>query len=273
MKLLYLIPIFLLFSCTSIKIRETGMDSIQDLIGEIKQINVTTYRYPINSKDTIVDIGKSIVFFDSRNKIIKQIDQYPKYSQVSTFNYTNGLLESTVSKNEKNTSKVEFKYDKRKNVIEFRQFINDKLVFLKTTLYDKRNNPIEKNYYHPNLKSSNQIAKFENDYKNRTVKILSFDDNNKSKETYLKEYFDKKGFIIKTELVFLDSRKSYSGSTKNEYDKLGNLVKKTSSDMDGKNVESTTYKNTYDDKGNIIIREKYYDEKLFEKTICQITYW
>lgn len=273
MKLLYLIPIFLLFSCTSIKIKEMGMDSIQDLIGEIKQINVSTYRYPINSRDTIVDIDKSIVFFDSRNKIIKQIDQYPKYSELSKFNYTNGLLESTVSKNEKNTSKVEFKYDKKKNVIEFRQSINDTLVFLKTINYDKKNNPIEKNYYRRNFKSAYQVEKFENDYKNRIVTVFDFDENNKPKNYCFKKYFDKKGYIIKTESVNTDTKKGYSYSTKNEYDKLGNLVRRTYLDKDGKNDEITLYKNTYDDKGNIIIREKYYNENLIEKTICQITYW
>ena len=65
--------LLIFLSCNSIKIKKLEMDSTQDLIGKIKQIETSTFRYPINKKDTIVHKENSVVFFDERNRIIKQI--------------------------------------------------------------------------------------------------------------------------------------------------------------------------------------------------------
>jgi hypothetical protein len=248
------------------------MDSTQDLIGKIKQIEMSTFHYPINKKDTIVSKENSIVFFDDKNRIIKQIDYYLKFIDETDFNYKNNLLENTISKSGKRISKNEYKYDDKNNVIEYNQLENDTLYFRKNSIYDNKNNPIEQTYFHPNYKSNNSVEKFNYNYKNRIVNIQSFDENNKPRNHYLKTYFDKKGYIIKTEFIYTDSNKGYSSTSAMEYDKLGNLTKRTSFDRDGKPKESTEYKNTYDDKGNIILREKYLKEKLIEKTAYKITY-
>jgi hypothetical protein len=273
MKKISLLPILLIFfSCNSIKIKEMEMDSTQDLIGKIKKIEMSTFRYPINEKDTIIHKENSIVYFDIKNRIVKQIDYYLKFIDETDFNYKNNLLENTVSKSGKRISKTEYKYDNKNNIIEYNQLDNDTLYFKKTTVYDNQNNPIEETYFHPNYKSNNSIEKFTYDYKNRIVNIQSFDENNKPKNNYLKRYFNKKGYIIKTEFIYTDSNKDYSNKSIIEYDKLGNLTKRTSFDKDGKPKESTESRNIYDEKGNIIVRETYLKEKLIEKTIYKIKY-
>lgn len=273
MKKLIFIPIlFILLSCNSIKIKEMEMDSTQELIGKVQQIEMNTFRYPINKNDTIVHKENSVVFFDEKNRIIKQIDYYLKFIDETDFNYKNDLLENTISKSGKRIRKTEYKYDDKNNIIEYNQLENDTLYFRKNSIYDKKNNPIEQTYFHPNYKRNNSVEKFTYDYKNRIVNIQSFDENNKPKNHYLKTYFNKKGYIIKTEFIYTNSNKDYSNKGIIEYDKLGNLTKRTSFDKDGKPKESTESRNIYDEKGNIIVREKYLKEKLIEKTTYKITY-
>lgn len=247
------------------------MDSTQDLIGKIKQIEMSTFRYPINKKDTIVSKESSIIFFDNKNRIFKQIDYYQKFIDETDFNYRNNLLENTITKSGKRISKTEYKYVD-KNVIEYNQLDNDTLFFKKNSIYDSKNNPIEQTYFYPNYKSNNSVQKFSYDYKNRTVNIQGFDEDNKPDNQYLKNYFDKNGFIIKFEFIYTGSNKGYSSTSKIEYDKLGNLNKRTSFDKDGKLKETIIYKNTYDDRGNIVVREKYLKENLLEKITYKITY-
>ena len=160
----------------------------------------------------------------------------------------------------------------KSNIIEYNQLENDTLYFRKTSVYDNQNNPLEQTYFHPNYKSNNSVEKFTYDYKNRTVSIQSFDENSKPRNHYLKTHFNNKGYIIKTEFIYTDSNKGYSNTSIIEYDKLGNLTKRVSFDNDGKPKESTEYKNSYDENGNIIIREKYWKQKLIEKTTYKITY-
>lgn len=248
------------------------MDSTQELIGKVKQIEMNTFRYPINENDTIVHKENSVIFFDEKNRIIKQIDYYLKFIDETDFNYKNDLLENTISKSGKRIRKTEYKYDDKNNIIEYNQLENDTLYFRKNSIYDKKNNPIEQTYFHPKYKRNNSIEKFTYDYKNRIVNIQSFDENSKPKNHYLKTYFNKKGYIIKTEFIYTNSNKDYSTKSIIEYDRLGNLTKRTSFDKDGKPKESIKSRNIYDEKGNIIVREKYLEEKLIEKTTYKITY-
>ena len=248
------------------------MDSTQELIGKVKQIEMNTFRYPINKNDTIVHKENSVVFFDEKNRIIKQIDYYLKFIDETDFNYKNDLLENTISKSGKRIRKTEYKYDDKNNIIEYNQLENDTLYFRKNSIYDNKNNPLEQKYFHPNYKRNNSVEKFTYDYKNRIVNIQSFDENSKPKNHYLKRYFNKKGYIIKTEFIYTNSNKDYSTKSIIEYDKDGNLTKRTVFDKDGKPKESTERRNIYDEKGNIIVREKYLKEKLIEKTTYKITY-
>ncbi len=273
MKKIFFISVVLMFlSCNSVKIKRIEMDYTQDLIGKIKQIEMSSFRYPTDKKDTVVHEEKSTAFFDKKNKIIKQIDYYPKFIDETYFNYKNDLLESTVSKIDKRSSKIEFKYDDKKNIIQYSQLENDTLFFRKTSVYDKQNNRLEETFSHPRYKDNNNVDKFTNDYKNRTVTIQSFDKNNKPRNHYLINHFDKKGYIIKSEFIYTDSKKREPSISISEFDKRGNLTRRFGLDKDGKPKEVTEYKNTYDEKGNISTREKYSKEKLIEKTVYKITY-
>lgn len=271
-KIIFTTILFLFISCNSIKIKEIESDSTQELIGKVKQIEMNTFHYPINKKDTIIRKEKSVIYFDEKNRITKQIDYYLKFIDETDFNYKNNLLQNTVSKSGEKNHKTEYKYDDKNNIIEYNQIENDTLYFRKTSIYDNKNNPLEHTYFYPNYKRINSVEKFTYDYKNRIVYIQNLDENNKPENHYLKIHFNKKGYTTKTEFIYRDSNKGYSNASIIEYDKLGNLTKRVSFDNNGKNKKLTEYKNTYDEKGNIITREKYWKEKLIEKTTYKITY-
>lgn len=273
MKKIFFIPIIFAFiSCNSIKVKEMGLDSTQDLVGKIKQIEITKFYYPINENDTIVSKVFINIFYDEKNRKIKQIDDYQKFVTITDYNYKNDLLQNYIIRNDKSITKVEYKYDKKNNIIEYNQYSNDTLYLRKTSIYDYRNNPLETKYYFPNNKKRNSVVKFNYNYKKRNVIIQNYDENDKPKNSFMKTYFNKKGNIIKTEFISSSSKNGYSSSSIIEYDKLGNLTKRTNYNKNGEIIESTESKNTYDYKGNIIIREKYLKGKLIEKKTYKITY-
>ena len=45
-------------------------------------------------KDTIIHKENSILYFDKKNRIVKQIDYYLKFINETDFNYKNNLLNS-----------------------------------------------------------------------------------------------------------------------------------------------------------------------------------
>lgn len=274
MKKIYFLPIILLvlFSCNSIKIKELDIDATQELIGKVKQMEVITFRYPTDEKDSIIEKDSSIFYFDLKNRIVKQIDSYLKFRYETDFNYNNNLLESEVSKIRKRKLKTEYKYDNKNNNIEYNRFENDTLNFRKTSVFDNQNNPLERTYFHPNYKSNNSLSKYTYDYKNRTINIQSFDEKNLPSNVYLKYHFNKKGYVIKTEFIYTDANKGHSKTNIMEYDKLGNVTRIDGLDEDGKLQVIIEYKNICDEKGNIIIREKFWRQKVIEKRLFKITY-
>ncbi|NOQ92816.1 MAG: hypothetical protein GQ552_08910 [Flavobacteriaceae bacterium] len=236
-------------------------------------MNVNTFHYPISKKDTIGWKEHTVIFLDKKNIPLKQTDYYPNSTSETTFNYRNGLLQNKISKIKNSIRKTEYKYDKRKNLIEYNQFENDTLYFSKTSNYDSKDNLIRQKFFNPNYKRNISVEKFTHDYKNRNVSIQGFDKNNLPENVYLKIYYDKKGRSIKTETIYRYLNKEYSTYSTYEYDKLGNLTKHISFDKNGNPKEVSYYKNIYDEKGNIIIREKYWQNKIFIKTNIEITYW
>lgn len=269
MKIIYFLPTLIFFiSCSSIKIKELEIDHTQDLIGNVKSLNIITSYYRFNLRDTTQTMTeKSTIYFNNKNQILKERSSF---FNETTYNYRNDNLESTVSTNKAGISKLEYIYDKNSNVIIYNEFQNDTLFFIKTSIYDSNNNPIERTYFHPYSKNINSSEKYVYDYKNKTVIIHSFDENNKLRNQYLKFFYDKRGFIIRTETINNNSNKQITSSI-NEYDKLGNLIKRIN--YNENNDEVIIYKNQYDKRGNIVLREKILKNKLIEKTIYEITYW
>jgi len=268
-KNLVLVIFFACISCNTIKIKEIGIDLTQDLIGKVSKLEISNYRYQINEKDTVILKIYSTVFFDKQNNIVKQIDFYPKFASETDFSYKNNLLQNTISKISNRIDKTEYKYDRRNNVIEYKEFQNDTLYLHNTSIYDKRNNLVEKeSIFQSKNKSNISREKYTYDYKNKTLNTQSFNGNNKPNNGYLKAIFNKKGYIVKMEMIYPnDSRKSEM-----KYDKNGNLIKQINFDNSGKLEAIIEYKNRFDEKGNIILTEKYFNEKLIEKTKFKILY-
>jgi hypothetical protein len=90
------------------------------------------------------------------------------------------------------------------------------------------------------------------------------------KEVVMKRYFDKNGYILKSQNL---NSKSNSKYYTHEIDKRGNLISKIFHDADGTILETVTFKNTYDTSGNIKIRERFLNNKLIDKTIYVNTYY
>jgi hypothetical protein len=269
MKSIYSTLLFVLFSCNSIKVKSLELDYTQDYVGKIKSIKQNTTFFDVVSKE-----GKSITlsteaFFDRNNNITKQIDQNGKYKDDINYEVKNGVLIKSISSAKNNTNKIEYKYDKNKNLIQYNTYQNDTLNFSKKLKYDKYNNTIEIIYLHPTNKKLNSTSKYIYDYKKREQLIISFDENGIEKKSNLKFYFDKRGYLIKSEQF---SNEEYKNISVSEYDKSGNILKKilyTNKDV----REIRVYKNTYDQKGNITIREVFSNDKLTQKTTNEITYW
>lgn len=274
MKFIFIFLFLFLISCNSIKVRKIELDTCQELIGKIQKINSSTYHYPIFEKDTnLLRKEKSTIFFDKKNNILKKVDDSLEFPKETLYNYNNRLLESTISKCKNKIRKENYKYDKHNNLIEFNQFENDTISLSKTSIYDSKNNPIKKTYFHPNYKNKIRIDKYIYNYKKRMVIIQSFDENDKANENFIKINYDKNGFIIKSDYMIKSLNKYYSSLTINQYDKKGNVIERTNYDRYGNPMGTTIYKNSYDKIGNIIVREIYYKDKLIEKSTYEIIYW
>ena len=165
--MIYFLSMVLLFSCKSIKIKDIDMDSTQKLFGKIKQIKINHIDYLFNKNNTKVNEENSIVYFGLKNKIVKQIDYFPKFSIVTIFSYKNELIENELKIFKKRNLKNEYIYDIKKNVVAYNQLENDILNFSKTYIYDKKNNPLEVDYLHPKHKSNNSISKYCYDYEKK----------------------------------------------------------------------------------------------------------
>ena len=270
MKIVYLSILVLFASCKTLKIRDLDYDTIPMAKSKIKQIQEIITYYNIKHKDSIMHIDNIIQYYDSNNNIIKEVSFIPNTSGDVIFFYKNGLLIKKEYPDEKYQSSIEWKYDNKKNVIEYKNFYNNVVTHRNVSVYGKNNNLLEKIYYHSNKKNS--ISKFEYDYKKRIVKIVTYDDKNFNNSDYVNHHFDKSGYIIKTEYIRTDEKKSNSFSSIIEYDDKKNIVKRSSYDNKNQLKGTTVYKYNYDKRGNMIEKNKYVNEKLSEKTIRIITY-
>lgn len=243
------------------------MDTIQELRGRLKSMEVKTTYYLDNKTST----SSSIIYFNKNNKRIRQVDIADKFTDETLFNYSkNGLLESSITRSADSSfiAKNEYKYDLNENLISYHSFDNNILSFYKTTKYDNKNNKIEEKYF----KSDNQldnIATFEHDYKNKNFTTKRTNSKNILNDFYYKFFYDSRGYLILTETY---KNNSLSSKSRSEYDDRGNLVKRISYNQKGDIHEAIVYKNKYDKKGNIIIREAYIQDKLFQQSTININY-
>jgi hypothetical protein len=268
MRVIYLLLFISFISCQSVKIKELDFDTIPLAKSKIKEIHEIMVTYDENGKVMYSD--NLILYYDSENKNIKEVGFVPNSSDDVILIYENGLLVKKEFIHENYISYLEWKRDKKGNVIEYKHVENNFPIINSFGTYDKNNNPL--GGYSYNSKNKKSSSKYEYDYKKRMVKIISFDENNIPNPNYVINYFDKKGYIIKTEYVATGDQKSTSFGFDVEYDNKRNIIRSTSFDSNNNKTAYGEYKYIYDKKGNIIEKNKYVNGKLIEKTTHEITY-
>lgn len=274
-KIFFLLIIFISSSCSSIKIKDRDIDTnaMQKLVGNVKAIKLTTYKYNYKKNDTTVTKSFSEFFYNKKNQVIKQVDNNGKYENVTESFYKKNLLIKEISLHNEKRDTILYYYDKKQNLVDYKQILNNKLYFHKKSKFDSHGNPIEETYTFPNYPHNNSTQIFNYDYKNKSYLIQGYDENNIKNERYLLRNFDNNGFITKSELIYKNSNKDSSKAMYLEFDKKGNLTKKYSKNKDGSIKEPTLFINKYDKKGNIIQREKVIKNIILEKLIFEIEYW
>ena len=262
----FLFLILSLLSCKTIYFKELEFSPTQKLRGKISSIKASNYRFANSKSDKPSSKDSIIVYFDKNNNLEQQIDFYQNTKDKTYFYYNQfNLIKEQLSYDEASKryySKITYSYDKKKKLIEYRQYENDILIFSKSFERDKKGNPV-KILYKRNDKIDVELLS--NDYKKRTVKI------NKSNDTinYVKYYYDKKGRIISSEIK---SNNLQPITGKIFYDKRGNITKNLFFDVNNKPKDSSVYHYIFDAKKNIIYREHTFKNKLLEKSTYNIIY-
>ncbi len=272
MKNISFLFLFLLFSCTTTKFHT--MDDVYDMTtrlkGKVKSMETTSFA--IVNNDTIDEKIKRNYYFDKKN-LLKEQYSSGKVSNETVYKYNSkGLIESSIMKWISNSTvgKAQFEYDIKKNCISIKNFGNDTLRTIITSKFDHKNNIIDKE--HKDLKGINSWrVTYSYDYKKRICLLKSFDANNKEKKSILEFYYDKRGNIIKINLINSTTKKN--NYTSIDYDKFGNKISYLSLD-EKKNIKiSNIIKNEYDRKGNLIKSETFDNGKLMDISTFDITYW
>lgn len=271
MKIISFLFLFLLFSCTTAKFHT--MDDADDMTtrlkGKVKRMETTTFA--VVNNDAIDEKIIRNYYFDKKN-LLKEQYSSGKVSNETVYKYNSkGLIESSITKWISNSTvgKSQFEYDKKK-CIGIKYFGNDTLRAIITSKYDHKNNIIDKE--RKDLMGINSWrSTYSYDYKKRICLLKSFDANNNEKNSILEFHYDKRGNIIKINLINSTTKKN--SYTSIDYDKFGNKISYLSLD-EKKNIKiNHIIKNEYDRKGNLIKIETFDNGKLLETSIFDIIYW
>jgi hypothetical protein len=260
MKYTFLLLLFFLISCNTVKFQKMGDDANKELKGKVKSIEITMFSFKSGVDDTVGKINiRRKFYFDKNNKVLKEQYSTNYDSEEILFYYNaNKLLLSTLTKQNSDSTYFidKFEYD---NII---------VVFL--SKFDKKNNVIEEKNENLLNKRNNWKTKYSYDYKKRICLLKSYNDVNIENNTILEFHYDRKGRIMNINSI--NSIKNRYSYTSFKFDKFGNSINRKILDANKNDTGSSIYKNTYDKKGNIIQRETYKDAKLIEKSIIDILY-
>ncbi len=267
---------FLFLSCTSFRFKELEIEQAQTLKGSVKEIKIRkeyfNFRLDLKERDTVSLTEEYTFIYDKNNKPIKQIEKYPKGKVENIFSYNrDSSLKSEIAHYPQYVLKQTYKYDNKKNDIEYAQFENDSLVFKKSKKHDSKNNPVEISYYYPRSNKSNSKVMFLYDYKSKSAICKMYDNKGKEVDYYLKYNYDKKGNVIRSQTIFYNSNNPSPNYSVSEYDNSNNLIKLTV--IESGRTRITNFINKYDKIGNIVTTEKTSEGKLFMTTNYQITYY
>ncbi|WP_156907069.1 hypothetical protein [Epilithonimonas caeni] len=265
MKLFYLLCVTCMLSCSTYKIDndENFENYYPKMKGRVSEVKVETETY---SNDSIITY-----YFNKNKKPIKAILNSINHS-VDTVSYEyvkNRLVKRTTKKNY-GIFKTEFYYDNSKKLIKRKYINNGELGFETFLFYNRKNSIIEikNDFIEP---KRTQSEKINIDYKNRTIDIVSYENDKRSSDVTMRKYYDKKGNIYKSEFIYNEARKNNSRFSLLSYNKYGQ-IECTKHYSSGKQKDITCNKYTYDKKGNIITEEIFYNENLSERTKYQIKY-
>tara|TARA_Y100000815_G_scaffold182449_1_gene166279 strand:- start:423 stop:1178 length:756 start_codon:yes stop_codon:yes gene_type:complete len=251
------------------------MSTVQGLRGKVKKLEINSSRYEIN-ENGVEEINSlkanSVIYLNRKNRIIKQIDIYDNFTNEVKLNYSNGLLMNTISKKTNRIDKAEYKYNKRKKLIEYKDFQNDTLGLYSTYKYDSKDNPvlIEKTFFINGKKWRKDSIKNVYDYRKRTVKQYSLKEKY-GNGGYNITYYNRKRNEINSESI--DYLNNVRNSVVYEYDKWGNTTKQTNFNQNKKPTQILNYEYKYDKKKNITEIIKTISDKIVSKTIIKIEYW
>ncbi|MBX9889634.1 MAG: hypothetical protein K2Y30_17090 [Flavobacteriaceae bacterium] len=268
MKSIGFILFLFLASCASIKIKDYSADYTQEVVGKIKSMDIKKYEYKFIKNDTVNLVKTTIVNFEINQKLISEKIFTENGTKESNFKYSKGFVveKQVISAND--TAVITFKYDKQNNIIEEKSNDSNGLFNTTTQTFDKYHNPIEiKKNFADKIRHS---IYNEYDYKNKFLINKYSMDTILQKEVVMKRYFDKNGYILKSQNMNATSTSKYYN---HKIDKKGNLISKTFHEADGTIIEVVNFKNTYDNVGNIKIRERFLNNKLIDKTIYVNTYY
>ena len=275
MKIFYLALHLIIFSCGSVKLdtQKEYEEIFGNLKGKISQIEIYTKYYPTEENDTIIQRENHKYFFN-KNKLSKEINNYLNFndSDTTTYFYNHKLLDNEIRKTKNIISKRKYFYNNKKNLINKKIINNGELGIEIKYLYDKKNNliEVESNEIKHNTKT---VEKYVNDYKSKTVEIITLKNGNEKSNILLKKHFNKKGILIKSEFLYTDEpKKKYSWYTLIDYDKYGNITCRKSFHYDGNQYGKTCYVYNYDKIGNIIFSKTFFNDKLFEESNYNIIY-
>jgi|GEM_PF-2524560 len=280
----YILLAALMVMCKPLHIKEFELETIPSLRGKVEKMVITDVGYDsdsLNTGNTEILRTVSTILLNKNNKTLKQMDLY-LYSKsrerpiVADFHYQDKLLTSIESNVYGRRDRKEYKYDKRRNLIETRDFENDTLVFILSVKYDMKNNPVEvKRHRISSGKTSTEEYKY--DYKEGTVTIQtvpvehSSDSREYYDENYLRNHYDKKGRITKTEII--TQNKVIYHTTIYQYNAQGDVVKSFSLDENGYTIGILkSYEYTYDTQGNVIVKKIFENGGLVGKTTYDINY-
>lgn len=268
MKSIYIVLFLFLVSCSPIKVKDFNYDYTQEIVGKIKSIDIKKYEYKFIKKDTVNLVKNTILNFDVNKKLKNEKFFTETEKKEISYKYVNGLIIQKEVISDNDTTIIDYKYDEANNLIEEKSSDKNGLYNITTQAFDKYHNPIEINKNFAN--KIKQTIQIEYNYKKNYFISKSFIDTLSYTKLESKKYFDKKGYIIKIHDIKSKTNANYFTF---EIDKKGNLNTKKYYKSDGTIIETVTFKNDYDNRGNIIIRERFLNNKLVDKTIYEITYY
>ena len=274
----------LMVSCKPLQIKEFELETIPGLRGKVEKMVVTNIGYNTDSLITgNAEWYRSVntIFFNNENKIRRQEDLlvYPnarKTPIVAEFHYQDKLLTSIESDVYGRKDRTDYYYDNKRALIKINEFEEDILVFVLSFNYDKKNNKV-KVKRHRISSGTVSFEEFNHDRKGRLVTARSIPADHQSNPgeyhhgDYLRNHYDKKGHLIKTETINPDDIPTYT--THFEYNSRGDLVKQFSTGKNGQGIGVVKiFELEYDSQGNIAIKKIFENGTLVGKTIYEINY-